>query len=123
MHAALVDGRLPRKTIAIVGTEQFYLSEVARRVADVVARDIWIFPAPIWFHYLLAQFCEWTMKVPLIAKAQVRILSEGVVEAATPCDPLPLDLLPKVHLTPDQIRKGLPEPGPFGLHDLRCCAS
>jgi NADH dehydrogenase len=65
--------------------------------------------------------CEWTMKVPLVAKAQVQILIEGVVEPATPCDPLPDDLVPVRRFTPDQIRSGLPEPGAFGLRDLRCC--
>jgi uncharacterized protein YbjT (DUF2867 family) len=122
LRAALVDGRLSRKTIALTGAEELYLSDVARRVAHVLGRKVWIFPAPLWFHYLLALACEFTMKVPLAAKAQIRILSEGVVHPATPCDPLPPDLLPTRRFTPEQIRSGLPAPGPFGLHDLRRCA-
>jgi uncharacterized protein YbjT (DUF2867 family) len=122
LHAALVNGRLSRQTIAITGAEELYLSDAARRVAQVLGRRVWIFPAPLWFHYALAAVCELTMKVPLVARAQVRILSEGVVEPATECDPLPADLLPVRRFTPEQIRGGLPEPGPFGLHDLRCCA-
>jgi len=121
LGAALIDGRLPRKTIALTGAEQLYLSDAARRVAEVLGRRILIFPAPIWFHYALALICEATMKVPLVARAQVRILSEGVVEAASECDPLPPDLVPVRRFTPEQIRSGLPEAGPFGLHDLRCC--
>jgi NADH dehydrogenase len=120
LRAALIDARLPRKTIALTGAEELYLSEAARRVAHVLGRHVWIFPAPLWFHYVLAQLCELTMRVPLVAKAQVRILSEGVTEPATPCDPLPQDLQPTRPFTPEQIRTGLPEPGPFGLHDLRC---
>lgn len=120
--AAIVDGRLPSKTIAITGAEELYLSEAARRVARVLGRRLLIFPAPIWFHRLLAQVCEWTMNVPLVAKAQVRILSEGVVESATACDPIPADLRPVRSFTPEQIREGLPEPVPFGLRDLRCCS-
>jgi uncharacterized protein YbjT (DUF2867 family) len=122
LRAALVDGRLPRKTIALTGAEELYLSDAARRVARVLGREIWIFPAPLWFHRLLAQVCEFTMKVPLVAKAQVRILSEGVVHPATVCDPLPSDLSSTRRFTPEQIRSGLPAPGPFGLRDLRCCA-
>jgi uncharacterized protein YbjT (DUF2867 family) len=122
LYAALVDRRLPRQAIALTGAEQLYLSDAARRVASVLNRRVWIFPAPIWFHRALAQVCEWTMKVPLVAKAQVQILVEGVVEAATPCDFLPSDLVPTRRFTPEQIRSGLPNPGPFGLHDLRCCA-
>ena len=122
LRAALVDARLANQTIAITGPEELYLSDAARRVADVLGRRIWIFPAPVWFHYALGLVCEATMKVPLVAKAQVRILSEGVVEPATLCDALPPDLVPVRRFTPEQIRGGLPEAGPFGLRDLRCCA-
>lgn len=122
LYAALVNGRLTRRTIAITGAEELYLSDAARRVAEVLGRRIWIFPAPLWFHYALARVCEATMKVPLVARAQVRILSEGVVEPAIACDPLPADLLPLRPFTAEQIRGGLPEPGPFGVRDLRCCA-
>ena len=122
LTAALVEARLPNKTIALTGAEELFLSEAARRVADAVGRRAWIFPAPILFHRVLAQICEWTMNVPLVAKAQVQILVEGVVEAAAPCDPLPDDLLPVRRFTLEQIRGGLPAPGPFGWRDLRCCA-
>jgi uncharacterized protein YbjT (DUF2867 family) len=122
LTAALVEARLPNKTIAITGAEELLLSEAVRRVAHVVGRRVWIFPAPVLFHRVLAQVCEWTMKVPLVAKAQVQILVEGVVEATTPCDPLPDDLLSVLRFTAEQIRGGLPDPGPFGLRDLRCCA-
>jgi len=123
MYAALVNGRLTMQTIAIMGAEELYLGDAVMRVAKIVDRKIAIFPAPVWFHYVLAQICEWTMKVPLVAKAQVRILSEGVTEPAHACDPIPEDLVPTRKFTPEQIRKGLPEPGPFGLTDLRCCLS
>ena len=123
MRAALVEGHLPRQTVAVTGAEQLYLSDAARGVAQVLGRRVFILPAPVWFHYFLAQIFEGTMKVPLVAKAQVRILSEGVVEPAIPCDSLPADLMPIRRFTEDQIRRGLPEPGAFGLHDLRCSAS
>jgi NADH dehydrogenase len=122
LNAALVDGRLAKQTIAITGAEQLYLSDAARRVAEVLGRRIFIFPAPLWFHYALSWVCERTMKVLLVAKAQVRILAEGVVEPATECDPLPADLTPTRRFTAEQIRSGPPEPGPFGVRDLRCCA-
>ena len=121
LHAAAIDGRLTKQTVALTGAEELYLSEAARRVARVIGRKIVILPAPVWFHYALARFFEWTMKTPLIARAQVRILSEGVVEPAAPCAPLPDDLKPSRRFTEDQIRKGLPLPGAFGLSDLRCC--
>jgi len=120
LRAALVDGRLTRQTVAVTGAEELNLSEAARRVADVIGKRILIVPTPVWFHYILAQCFEWTMQIPLVAKAQVRILAEGVTEPATACDPLPPDLMPTRRFTEEQIRQGLPEPGPFGVRDLRC---
>jgi hypothetical protein len=43
------------------------------------------------------------------------------VEPAGHCDPLPADLVPRQRFTGENIRAGLPKPGRFGLHDLRCC--
>lgn len=123
LRAALVEGRLSRQTVAVTGAEQLYFSDAARRVASTIGKKILVLPAPLWFHYILAQLFEWTMKIPLVAKAQVCILSEGVVEPASLCDPLPTDLMPTRRFSEEQIRKGLPEPGAFGLRDLRCCAS
>ena len=122
LRASLVLGRLPRQTVAVVGPEQLYLSEAVRRVAEVLGKQPRYFRAPVWFHYVLAYLCERTMKVPLIARAQVRILSEGVVEPALPCDPLPYDLKPTRRFTEEQIRRGLPTAEPFGMNDLRHCA-
>lgn len=122
LRASLVHGRLARQTVAIVGPEQLYLSEAVKRVADVLGKQPLYFPAPVWFHYLLAYVCEWTMKIPLVARAQVRILSEGIVEPALSCDPLPYDLKPTRRFTGEQIRGGLPAPEGFGVSDLRRCA-
>ena len=123
LRAALVNSRLQRQTVSLTGPEELCLSDAVRRVARVVDRQVLTFPAPVALHYVLAQVLEWTMKVPLVAKAQVRILSEDGVEPATPCDPLPDDLRPSRRFTEDQIRRGLPSAGAFGLRDLRGCAS
>jgi len=122
LRAALVEGRLTRQTVAVTGAEELYLSEAVRRVSRATGRTVRMIRAPVWFHYALAYFWELSMKTPLVARAQVRILSEGVVESALPCDLLPHDLLPKRLFTADQILKGLPAPGGFTLRDLRCCA-
>jgi uncharacterized protein YbjT (DUF2867 family) len=121
LNASLLESHLSHKTVAITGAEELLLSEAVQRVARVTGNRIRMIHAPVWTHYLLARFWELTMKVPLVARAQVRILSEGVTETALPCDVLPEDLLPRHRFTDDQIRKGLPEPGPFTWRDLRCC--
>jgi len=117
--AALTDPRLKNKTVSVVGPEELTLGAAVKRVAKVIGKKRLYIPLPVWMHYILAWIFERTMRVPLAAKAQVRILSEGIVEALPPCDNLPEDLLPKNPFSEDNIRQGLPEPGCFGLKDLR----
>jgi uncharacterized protein YbjT (DUF2867 family) len=117
LRAALIDGRMSRETVAITGAEEMMLSEAVRRVARVIGARPLMFPAPLWVHRALAHVWEWTMKVPLAAIAQVRILSEGVVEPAPFGAPLPQDLMPRRRFTDEQIRAGLPERERFGLRD------
>jgi len=74
---------------------------------------------PVRVHMALAALFEHVMAAPLIAKAQVLMLAEGMVEPLPIADALPEDLQPRVRLTTDEIRRGLPPPGPFGLRDLR----
>jgi hypothetical protein len=116
---AAVDGRMPRETVAVVGAEQLLLSKAVRRVASVVGRRVVVVPWPAWAQYVLAQVAEWTMKVPLVAKAQVRMLAEGVTDAAPPAASVPDDVRPRRMFTAEQIRSSLPEPGGFGWRDLR----
>jgi NADH dehydrogenase len=122
MRAALIDRRLKRQTVAVLGPEEIYLSEAVRRVAEVVGKQPLMFPLPIVCHLSMASFFEWSMKIPLTSLAQVRILSEGVVEPGSPVVSLPYDLVPTRRFTTDQIRNGLPESGPFCAGDLRLCS-
>jgi uncharacterized protein YbjT (DUF2867 family) len=121
MVAAITEGRLPRKTVAVTGPEQLTLSAAVKRVAEVLDKHPLTIRLPLAFHYTLGWFLERIMRVPLVSIAQVRILSEGIVEAFPPCDHLPDDLVPHIRYTNEQIQRGLPEAGAFGIHDLRCC--
>ena len=122
MRAAIIDRRLRRQTIALLGAEEIYLSEAVRRVAEVVGKQPFMFPLPIWLHRLMARVFEATMKVPLASVAQIQILSEGIVEPATAVSPLPYDLIPTRRFTVEQIRNGLPEAKAFCVGDLRWCS-
>lgn len=122
MRAALIDRRLKRQTIALLGPEEIYLREAVRRVAEVVGKQPLMFPLPLWCHRLLARVFELTMKAPLVSLAQVQILAEGVTEPATPVTPVPYDLIPTRRFTPEQIRSGLPHAAPFCVGDLRLCS-
>lgn len=120
---AALEGRLSRQTVAVRGGETLLLSDAVRRVARVVDRKVVVFPAPVCAHRALGQVTEWTMKVPLVAKAQVRMLAEGVTEAVQPAGELPADLTPRLPFDDDQIRAALPAPGGFTWRDLRVPSS
>jgi uncharacterized protein YbjT (DUF2867 family) len=55
LSAALVEGRLTRKTVAVTGAEELYLSEAVRRVARVTDNKVRLVRAPVWCHYVLAR--------------------------------------------------------------------
>jgi NADH dehydrogenase len=122
LSAALTDERLANRTVAVVGPERLTTSAAIRRVAGVAGRKPVMLRLPVWSHMLLARVFERLMLVPLVARAQVRILSESVVEPLPSADPLPDDLAPRLAFSTEQIQSGFPEPGPFRLKDLRLCA-
>lgn len=120
---AALDTRLTNQTVAVRGGETLLLSEAARRVARVLNRRLVIVRLPVAFHYVLAQFTEWTMTVPLLAKAQARMLAEGVTDAALPAAELPDDLRPHLAFNDAQIRAALPDSDGFSWSDLRISGS
>lgn len=122
LKASLIDGRLSRETVCVVGPEEMPLPEAVRRVARVVGKSPWMLRMPLWFHYPLAWIVERLMTVPMVSIAQIKMLSEGLVEPLPPTPMLPADLAPKIPFTDEQIRTGLPVPKAFGLRDLRMFA-
>ena len=122
VKAAVLDGRLSKQTVPVLGPEELPLREAVRRVAKVAERRPIMFPMPVWFHYILGWSVERLMTVPLVSVAQVRMLSEGLAEPSEPCEKLPANLAPNTRFTEEQIRQGLPPTGPFRLRDdVRCC--
>ena len=122
LATALTEGRLSRATVAIMGPEPMPLGEAVRRVGRVVGKRPLYFPLPVFAHRALALLFELTMKIPLVSLAQVRILSEGIVDPWPPYENLPADLMPTTPFTDEQIRSGLPAAKRFGVEDLRCRA-
>jgi uncharacterized protein YbjT (DUF2867 family) len=120
IEASLKDTRLSKKTFAVMGPEEITLREAARRVGASIGKKPLIFGMPVAMHYVLAWLAERTMKIPLTSVGQVRMLSEGIVEALPPSDSLPADLLPQLSFTIKQIRKGLPRSAVLGCSDGSC---
>jgi NADH dehydrogenase len=116
---ALLEGRLSRKTVALMGPEALPLSAVARRVGVLIGKRPLIVPAPPAMNYTVARIAEWLMKVPLASLAQVRMLEEGLTEPWGRVDTLPKDLVPGTPLSDDVLRAGLPPAGRFTRADLR----
>jgi NADH dehydrogenase len=68
-----------------------------------------VLPMPVFFHRILALFSERFMPKPLITKAQVQMLADGISQPTLESVALPEDLKPKTLFTEEQIRKGLPK--------------
>lgn len=115
---AALEGRIPDPTIAVMGADEVTLGEAIRRIARVAGRRPAFIPVPTWMVRMLAQLTEWTMVVPLVAKAQARMLAEGVSEAAPFAPEAPLGIRPSRPFDDQSIREALPE-GRFTLDDLR----
>ncbi len=122
MCAALVDGRLSRQTVAVVGPEELPDREAVLRVAAAVGRRPRVFRLPVVLHYVFAWCFERLMTVPLVSIAQVRILSEGVSEATPPLVSLPRDLAPGTPFGEKAIKAELPPLRAFDLRALRLFA-
>jgi uncharacterized protein YbjT (DUF2867 family) len=118
--AALGDPRLADATVAVLGPEIMPLGEAVRRVARATGRRPLFVRLPVVAHLVIARVAEWTMRVPLISVAQAHILAEGVVEPLPFATAPPKDLAPATPFDLQAIQGGLPEPGGFGLADLRC---
>src|SRR5207237_4374760 len=93
-EAAAIDHRFSRQTIAVLGPQELGAGDAIRRIATAVGRSVPVVPAPVIFHRMLGWLFERTMTVPLVAAAQVRILSEGVTEPLPFADPPPPDRAP-----------------------------
>ncbi|MEV8264653.1 NAD(P)H-binding protein [Microbacterium sp. NPDC077057] len=115
---AALEGRIPEPTVAVMGADEVTLGEAIRRIARVAGRRPAFLPVPAWVVRVLAQLTEWTMVVPLVAKAQARMLAEGVSEPAPWAPEPPEGIRPSRPFDDDSIRAALPT-GRFGLSDLR----
>ena len=111
IRASLLDeNRLSRQTVAVIGPEEFPFSTAARRIAKAMRRPFLIvLPFPVLFQRILAWFSERFMPKPLITKAQVQMLADGISKPLPDSQMTPDDLVPKILFTEDQIKKGLPK--------------
>jgi NADH dehydrogenase len=121
LRAALVDERLTNQTVAVLGPETLTMRQVVKRVAAACGRRAFVFPMPVALHGLLGVMVEAVMKVPLMSRAQVRMLAEGLCQPApTPIEDLPGDLAPTTPFSIEEIHRGLPDPGPFRRSHFAC---
>lgn len=111
IRACLLDeNRFARQTVAVTGPEEFPFSQAARRIARAMGKSsLLVIPFPVVFQRMLAWFSERFMPKPLITRAQVQMLADGISTPTLESVPLPDDLAPKTLFTEEQIRKGLPK--------------
>jgi NADH dehydrogenase len=104
----LDEERFARQTVAVTGPEEFPFSQAARRISQSMGRPfLLVLPFPVLFQRTLAWFSERFMPKPLITKAQVQMLADGISTPTPESVSLPEELQPKTRFTEEQIRKGL----------------
>ena len=104
------ENRLSRQTVAVIGPEEFPFSTAARRISRAMGKPfLLILPFPVLFQQILAWVSERFMPKPLITKAQVQMLADGISKPLPDSKMLPDDLTPKTLFTEEQIQKGLPK--------------
>ena len=119
LTAAVVGGRLGGMTVPVLGPSEIGFDAAVRLIAKTIDRRVLVVRLPMIFHRLLAMVSEAVMTVPLVARAQVRMLQEEIVEPVLAPDRLPDDLMPTTGFGTTTILKGSPVPKRFGLKDLR----
>ncbi len=107
--AALTDDRLARRTVAVIGPEEFPFSAAARRIARAMGKpSLIVLPFPVFAQRLLA-WASGFMPRPLISASQVQMLADGISVPLPDSERLPQELAPQTRFTEEQIRKGLPD--------------
>ncbi len=91
--------------MAVAGPHDITLSKAVAKVARVMGKPVLTLPVPVFGHYMLAFALEKVMSDPLLTRAQVQMLSEGMAQALPESDLLPSDLIPKTYFGEDFIRK------------------
>lgn len=111
ISAVLLDeNRLSRQTVAVIGPEEFPFSTAARRISRAIGKPfLLVLPFPVLIQRLLAWVSERFMTKPLITKAQVQMLADGISKPLPDSQMLPEELTPKTLFTEEQIQKGLPK--------------
>lgn len=110
LMAALLENRMSRQTLAVIGPEELTLTQCVYRVGKVMNKPTIVVPLLAAAHYMLSSSMEKSMKEPLIAFAQVRMLAEGMSKPLPNAELVPSDLEPQTKFTDEQIRAGLSEP-------------
>jgi len=121
--AALVGNRLSGLTVALLGPDEMPLGEAVRRVAAATGHRARLFRAPVALHRVHALVLEKLMQIPPASRAQVHMLSEGIVEAWGDVADLPPELAPVTPFTDESISAGLPPRGGFRRSDLTICST
>jgi uncharacterized protein YbjT (DUF2867 family) len=117
--AALTTDRLAGRTVPVLGPTELGFDDAVRVIAGVLGRRVRVLRLPMAFHEVLGWVSERLMTVPLVARAQVRMLREGIVEPVLAPDRLPDDLVPGTAFGPATIATALPPRGRFTRGDLR----
>lgn len=105
--AALLQNRLSRMTVPVMGPEELKPSAAVAKVASVLKKQVMIVPLPVFFQMLIVSNQEMSVKDPVVSTTQLKMLAEGMMQPMPECESLPPDLAPKSFFNDEQIIRGL----------------
>lgn len=114
LAAASTGDHLANSTVPVVGPEELTFGDCVRRIGQVLGRRVLVVPLPVAANATFAWLQERVTNEPIVSRAQVRMLAEGITDPAPAavCAPLPADLAPEQSFTPTAIERALATTGP-----------
>jgi uncharacterized protein YbjT (DUF2867 family) len=116
--AATTD-QLDGETIPIVGPEELRFDDTVRIAARSLGKRVFVLPAPLFIHRLVARVAEITMQQPLVSTSQIAMLSEGISEGAQATGTLRADLRPVTPFSVETVRDKISKGPRYTLRDLK----
>lgn len=121
LEAALVEETLTNHTVPLMGPEKLALNSLVERLGRYLGRRVLTVPAPYGLLYPGAWMQERVLAQPILTRAGLRMLHEGMSTAAPndQIDSVPKAFRPQQAPTIAYMRRELPQLNRFGLNDVR----
>lgn len=121
IHAGVTGTHHIGETVALLGPSSLTQTELMHRVGRAIGRRVVVVPTPVVLQRISAWAMERTLEPPIVTRAGVRMLAEGMTEPAPAggcCRPVP-NLRPQTAPTEAYIERAVESVDRYGTGDFR----